>query len=79
VSTFDASKAYVDHLAQRGIDLTVDQAHSLKISVPLWQGLPLLGTLASEIRNLLRGNEQGDAKKVIQSFKKPNLFCSLAI
>ncbi len=65
VSTFDASKAYVDYLAQRGKKLTVDQALSLKISVPLWQGLPLMGTLASEIRNLLRANKKADAKKVI--------------
>ncbi len=64
VSAFDASKAYVDNLAQRGKKLTMNQALSLKISVPLWQGLPLMGTLANEIRNLLKANKESDAKKV---------------
>ena len=77
MSAFDASKAYVDYLAQRGEKLTVNQALSMKISIPLWQGLPLMGTLASEIRNLLRANKKSDAKKAI---KNPNyLFYSLTI
>ncbi len=61
---FDVSKTYVDSLSRRGKKLTVDQTLALKISVPLWQGVPLMKTLAIEIPDLVKENKAKNAQKV---------------
>lgn len=64
IQIFDVSKAYVDNLAQRGLNLTVAQAQTLKVDVPLYQGVPILAELATEISDLLEENDASNAKKV---------------
>ena len=76
VSTFDVSKAYVDHLAQRGTKLTVAQAGSLERNVPMYLGLTFMGTLANEIESLLNANQRSDAKKVLKYIE---LYTNIAV
>lgn len=65
IGLFEVSKRYVDSLSRRGKKLTADQTLSLQVSVPLWQGVPMLKTLAIEIPDLVKENKGGkNAKKV---------------
>lgn len=76
VRAFTVSKVYVDSLAESGKKLTVDQANSLEVNVPLYHGMPFMGTLASEIDRLLKVNEVDDAKKTLKYIE---LYVKMAI
>ena len=76
VRAFTVSKVYVDSLAESGKRLTVDQANSLEVNVPLYYGMPFMGTLASEIDRLLKANEVDDAKKTLKYIE---LYVKMAI
>ena len=76
VRAFTVSKAYADSLAGSGKTLTVNQAKSLQVNVPLFHGMPFMGTLASEIERLLNANEVDDAKKTLKYIE---LYVKMAV
>ena len=66
VYSFEISKAYVDSLSKTGGKLTEHQALSLKIHVPLWKGLGILGKLELRIKELLNENKRENVEKVLK-------------
>ncbi|CAB4016298.1 Hypothetical predicted protein [Paramuricea clavata] len=73
---FVISKAYVDSLSKSGGKLTEHQATSLKVNVPLWNGLTLLGKLEHRIKALLKENKRETVEKLLKYIE---LYARLAI
>ena len=76
LNNFVISKAYVDSLSKSGGKLTEHQGLSLKVHVPLWNGLTLLGKLEHRIKALLKENKRETVEKLLKYIE---LYARLAI
>ena len=66
IYNFEISKAYVDSLSKTGGQLSHHQALSLKVHVPLWKGLAILGKLELRIKEMLNENKRETVYKVLK-------------
>ena len=70
------SKTFLDGIAQEGEPLGVNEAISLAAHVPVYNGIPFMGTLARNIEDLVKENKAKDAKKCLKYIE---LYCTIAI
>ncbi len=73
---FQKSKDFLNGVAKSGNQLSDSEATSLSAHVPVYNGVAFMGTLASEIRNIIRDNTIADAKKCLKYIE---LYVRMAI
>lgn len=76
IFAFEKSKAFLNGVAKSGNQLSDSETTSLSAHVPVYSGVAFMGTLATEIRNILRDNKVGEAKKCLKYIE---LYVRLAI
>ena len=76
IFAFQRSKAFLNGVAKSGNPLTDSESTSLAAHVPVYEGVAFMGTLATEIRNIIRENEIGEAKRCLKYIE---LYVRLAI
>lgn len=73
---FQTSKDFLDGVAKSGNNISEFEANGLGCHVPVYKGVLFMGTLANEIRNIIRDNEIGEAKKCLKYIE---LYVRMAI
>ena len=73
---FQTSKDFLDGVAKSGNNISEFEANGLGCHVPVYKGVLFMGTLANEVRNIIRDNEIGEAKKCL---KYSELYVRMAI
>ena len=76
IFAFQKSKDFLNGAAKSGNQLSDSETTSLGTHVPVYNGVAFMGTLASEIRNLIRDNKISDAKKCLKYIE---LYVRMAI
>lgn len=76
IFAFQKSKSFLNGVAKSGNPLSDSETTSLSAHVPVYSGVAFMGTLASEIRNIIRGNNIGEGKKCLKYIE---LYVRLAI
>jgi len=66
----------LDGVAKSGNNISEFEANGLGCHVPVYKGVLFMGTLANEIRNIIRDNEIGEAKKCLKYIE---LYVRMAI
>ena len=73
---FQTSRAFLNGVSRAGRNLTESESTALPSYVPVYNGVAFMGTLSSEIRNIIRGNEAGEANKCLKYIE---LYTRMAI
>ncbi len=73
---FQKSKDFLNGAAKSGNPLSDSETTSLSANVPVYSGVKFMGTLASEIRNIIIGNKRNEGKKCLKYIE---LYVRLAI
>ncbi|XP_078377936.1 uncharacterized protein LOC144661104 [Oculina patagonica] len=76
ISAFQKSKEFLNGVAKSGKQLSDSETTSLSAHVPVYYGVEFMGTLANEIRNIIRGNKRKEGKKCLKYIE---LYVRLAI
>lgn len=63
---FQTSRVFLNGVSKAGRNLTESESTALPSYVPVYNGVAFMGTLSSEIRNIIRGNKAGEAKKCLK-------------
>ncbi|XP_078377935.1 uncharacterized protein LOC144661103 isoform X3 [Oculina patagonica] len=66
ISAFQKSKSFLNGVAKSGKQLSDSETTSLSAHVPVYHGVEFMGTLAAEIRNIIRGNKRKEGKKCLK-------------
>ena len=65
---FQTSKDFLDGVAKSGNNISEFEANGLGCHVPVYKGVLFMGTLVNEVRNIIRDNEIGEAKKMLKVY-----------